>query len=189
MNAADLKKIRYGGVLFCSPKENQKRQFCRRKNCYHKKLRYRNPPFLGGQRLRWPAVRKAHRGKAKEKPWRKRVFSKAFYSLFFYPGTHLATLPKLAEIVWFCAHLPSRVRVQGDHPPGAGVWGPAVAPIVLPALRRMKRGVVLNRNEQATIEVADRKAPYFSKYQHITNMPMPISSRPKDTERVTARTP
>ena len=109
-----------GGVLFCSPKENQKRQLCRCKCSYRKKIRYgvfflvaqertkegnfvavkvtecnerlyRRPAFLGGRRHALACGAQSAPWKTKNGSRRKLAFSIAHFFVFFYPGTCLAT--------------------------------------------------------------------------------------------------
>ena len=157
------RKYEDGGVLSCSPRKNQKRQRCRRKSC---KLRRGalsqstvpgRPAFHAGLRCAKRTVekRKKSLGENKFSPrlsirfsftqeltWRHRPTSRKLFGIS--PSLHRG--------------LGSRGRLS----PGAELEAAEASNV---SLWRMKRGVVLNRNEhatgreQATIEVADRGRP------------------------------
>ena len=129
-----LQKDTITGVFFLVAQERTKEgNFVAVNAADSKKLLYRSPPFLGGQRYTlacgahsapWK-TRKMTREKASFFPWHLSSFSFTQELTWRYK-------PNSRKQVWFFAQLPSRVRVQGTQYPGAG-YGAAEAPSFPPS--------------------------------------------------------
>ena len=115
--------------------------------------------------MRWPAVRIAHRGKRGKSCRRKFTFSARLFPRFLLPRNLLGDI------------FQPRGNCLVLHPSPIARWGPGGTK---PKRRlwRMKRSVVLNRNEhssgseKATIEVAESLLPGAGGPQRPENLPV-----------------